>query len=182
MAVVLGHHTLRAERAHMQPNGGGAGTAVVKEGDRTIGGGRALLEIGHIEDRGFGLGIGLVAQILLSHVLVVAAALPGRRVVPALGMYHERASDRAIVDRLPFDIDHTPSVIELSGEKTEPPCRGPRTSSPTPWTSVSGAVLGGASALATLNVSIAAAARSRAFFNATSPFSTTLSPLGFSVA
>ena len=106
VGVVGGHHPARAEGAHVQPHGRGARPAVVQEGDRPVRRGRALGEIGDVEHRSLGLGVGLVAQVL---VVAGGACGPGGagrafargRVVPALGVDHQRARHRPVVDPPP---------------------------------------------------------------------------------
>ena len=97
-AVISRHHLLGTERAHVQPHGRGAGAAVVNEGHRPVGRRDALLEIGHVEHRGLGLGVAAAPQ-----VLAVRALFAPRRVVPAPGVNDDRAGDCVVVDLLPTD-------------------------------------------------------------------------------
>ena len=90
MGIVIGDDTPRSERAHMQPHGGGARTAVEQEGHRAVGSLCAFLEIGREKHRGFGrriVLIGRVLRVLVAHLL---------EIVPALGMHHDGACNRFI--------------------------------------------------------------------------------------
>ena len=86
VAVVIGEHAARAERAHVQPYRRGPWAAVEQERDRPPGHIRAVLEIGDVGHAGFG-----------GRVLVVVPG--GRGVVPALGMDDQRAGEGVVGDR-----------------------------------------------------------------------------------
>ena len=99
VAVIAGHHAARAKCAHVQPHRRRAGAAVEQERDRPIGCRRALFEIGDIEHRCFGAGLGFV--------IGFASRRPPGRIIPMCGMDDDRSRDGLIIDFLPFDRDRT---------------------------------------------------------------------------
>ena len=94
VGVVGGDDPPGPERAHVQPDRGGARTAVVDKGDGPVLRPRALLQVGDIEHRRFRGG-----------VLGVAGAVGRVGVVPALRVDHQGAGTRLVVDLLPAHRD-----------------------------------------------------------------------------
>jgi hypothetical protein len=105
--IAIGDYVLGAERAHVQPDGRAARTAVVEEGDGPVFSLRVLLEVGHVKDarnrgcvlRLFGFGDGeLAAGLRLS----VHAEL---RILHVGGAHGQRAGDRGVGNVLAAHID-----------------------------------------------------------------------------
>src|SRR3569833_2009625 len=101
MRVILRHHAAWPECSHMQPDGRGTWPAIVKEGDRPVGGRNAFLEISDVEHRSFRLRV-LVVTIVRRGLL-----LAPRGIAPALGMNDDSPGHGAIIHPPPFDIYRT---------------------------------------------------------------------------
>jgi len=106
----------RPKGAHVQPQGRGARAAVVHERHRPRS--AAVLEIGHIEDRGLRRRVLGFPRIVRGCAALVGLGV-ARHVVPILGMHYEGSGDGLVGNVLTADVDRAAARRGLGLERLE---------------------------------------------------------------